>query len=172
MSHVAPAFPQDDPLYGSGGSDGGRLFTLGSLEPRGERNLLRVGWLIPYCFGASPAVCKSFFADGKSRLDHFDDSTYYEPYATSLRMCDIGYQNSREAELGFKADYDSVDAYVSSLDRAISTPCPRHAEISVKVAGEYRQLNANMLQIENEYYSPVRPKRVAPFSRRVHRRPW
>jgi alpha-beta hydrolase superfamily lysophospholipase len=43
LSHVAPAFPQDDPLYGSGGSDGGRLFTLGSLEPRGERNLLRVG---------------------------------------------------------------------------------------------------------------------------------
>ena len=31
----------------------------------------------------------------------------------------------------------------------------------MKVDGEYRQLNTNLLQIENEYYSPVRPKRVA-----------
>jgi glutamate--cysteine ligase len=31
----------------------------------------------------------------------------------------------------------------------------------VQVDGEYRQLNANILQIENEYYSFIRPKRVA-----------
>jgi glutamate--cysteine ligase len=31
----------------------------------------------------------------------------------------------------------------------------------VLVNGEYRQLNANILQIENEYYSFIRPKRVA-----------
>jgi glutamate--cysteine ligase len=125
------------------------------------RNLLRYGWLVPYLFGASPAVCKSFLCGQPStRLEAYNENTFYGPYATSLRMCDIGYQNSREAELGFKADYDNVDAYVASLSRAISTPCPRHAEIGVKVAGEYRQLNANMLQIENEYYSSVRPKQL------------
>lgn len=125
------------------------------------RNLLRHGWLVPYLFGASPAVCKSFLCGQTStRLEVYNESSYYGPYATSLRMCDIGYQNSREAELGFKADYDSLDAYVASLSRAITTPCPRYAEIGVQVAGEYRQLNANMLQIENEYYSSVRPKQL------------
>jgi glutamate--cysteine ligase len=125
------------------------------------RNLLRHGWLVPYLFGASPAVCKSFLCgQPASRLEIYNDSSYYSPHATSLRMCDIGYQNSREAELGFKADYDSVDAYVASLSRAINTPCQRYADIGVKVAGEYRQLNANMLQIENEYYSSVRPKQL------------
>jgi glutamate--cysteine ligase len=125
------------------------------------RNLLRYGWLVPYLFGASPAVCKSFlYGQPSTRLDVYNENSYYGPYATSLRMCDIGYQNSREAELGFKADYDSVEAYVTSLSRAITTPCPRYAEIGVKVAGEYRQLNANMLQIENEYYSSVRPKQL------------
>ena len=128
---------------------------------RAIRNLLRFGWLVPYLFGASPAVCKSFLCDKPStRLEVYNESTYYGPHATSLRMCDIGYQNSREAELGFKADYDSLEAYVMSLTRAITTPCQRYAEIGVKVAGEYRQLNANMLQIENEYYSSVRPKQL------------
>jgi len=125
------------------------------------RNLLRFGWLVPYLFGASPAVCKSFLCGQQTtRLEVYNESSYYGPYATSLRMCDIGYQNSREAQLGFKADYDNLGTYVASLTRAITTPCQRYAEIGVKVAGEYRQLNANMLQIENEYYSSVRPKQL------------
>jgi len=124
------------------------------------RNLLRHGWLVPYLFGASPAICKSFLGGVPGRLLEYNENSYYSPYATSLRMCDIGYQNARETELGFKADYDSLDAYVKSLTYAITTPCPRYAGIGVKVGGEYRQLNANMLQIENEYYSSVRPKQV------------
>lgn len=124
------------------------------------RNLQRFGWLIPYLFGSSPAVCKSFLLGKPTTLENFNDSTYFGPYATSLRMCDIGYQNSLENEVGFKASYDSLDAYVASLTKAISTPSARFTEIGVKVDGSYRQLNANMLQIENEYYSSVRPKQV------------
>jgi glutamate--cysteine ligase len=124
------------------------------------RNLQRFGWLIPYLFGASPAVCKSFLAGKQTTLQEFNESTYYSPHATSLRMCDIGYQNSLENEVGFKANYDSLDAYVASLTKAIETPSPRFEKIGVKVDGSYRQLNANMLQIENEYYSSVRPKQV------------
>jgi len=124
------------------------------------RNLQRFGWLIPYLFGASPAVCKSFLAGKQTTLQEFNQSTYYSPYATSLRMCDIGYQNSLENEVGFKANYDSLEAYVASLSKAIETPSPRFEKIGVKVDGDYRQLNANMLQIENEYYSSVRPKQV------------
>lgn len=124
------------------------------------RNLQRFGWLIPYLFGASPAVCKSFLGGRPTRLQAFDEHTYYAPYATSLRMGDIGYQNSKEEGTGIKACYDSLDAYVETLSRAIETPCPIYQAIGVKVDGRYEQLNANILQIENEYYSTVRPKQI------------
>jgi len=122
------------------------------------RNMQRVGWLIPYLFGASPAVCRSFLGGKPTSLEPFDGGTCYEPFATSLRMGDIGYQNNKENEHGIKACYDSLEAYVDSLTCAITTPCPDYQRIGVKVDGDYRQLNANILQIENEYYSTVRPK--------------
>jgi len=124
------------------------------------RNLQRFGWLIPYLFGASPAVCKTFLGGRPTSLHSFDEYTYYEPYATSLRMGDIGYQNSKEEGTGVKACYDCLEAYVETLSRAIETPCPIYQAIGVKVNGRYEQLNANILQIENEYYSTVRPKQV------------
>lgn len=124
------------------------------------RNLQRLGWLIPYLFGASPAVCKSFLGGVASTLHEFDANTYYGPYATSLRMGDIGYQNNKENEFGIKASYDNIDSYIESLRTAIAAPCEEYEKIGVRVDGEYRQLNANILQIENEYYSTVRPKRI------------
>ncbi len=124
------------------------------------RNLLRVGWIIPYLFGASPAVCKSFFADGTSRLASFDEYTFYEPHATSLRMGDIGYQNKREKGLGIQVCYRDVATYARSLLYAVTTRSPEWERIGVKVDGAYRQLNANLLQIENEYYNWVRPKQL------------
>ena len=128
------------------------------------RNLQRFGWLVPYLFGASPAVCKSFMCGEPTQLQEFNKSSYYGPYATSLRMCDIGYQNAHEKETGFKAVYDNLNTYVESLTKAIETSCPRYETIGVKVDGEYRQLNTNILQIENEYYSSIRPKQVPAFN--------
>ncbi|MCK5001944.1 MAG: glutamate--cysteine ligase [Gammaproteobacteria bacterium] len=125
------------------------------------RNMLRYGWMIPYLFGASPAVCKSFLHGKPTMLSDFNEHTFYEPYATSLRMGDIGYTNSQEDMAGIKADYSSIDAYVKSLQCAIEKPFSAYEDIGVKVDGEYRQLNANVLQIENEYYSTVRPKQIA-----------
>ena len=124
------------------------------------RNLQRFGWLVPYLFGASPAICKSFLGGKPTSLHEFDANTYYGPYATSLRMGDIGYQNNKENEIGIKACYHNLDSYIQSLQHAINTPYKGYEEIGVKVAGEYRQLNANILQIENEYYSTVRPKQI------------
>ncbi len=124
------------------------------------RNLQRLGWLVPYLFGASPAVCKSFLGGKSTTLTDFNENTYYEPYATSLRMGDIGYQNNKESETGIKANYDDLESYVQSLNKAINTVCPEYEKIGVKVDGEYKQLNANILQIENEYYSTVRPKQI------------
>ena len=124
------------------------------------RNLQRFGWLVPYLFGASPAVCKSFLSGQPTQLEEFDQYTAYQPYATSLRMGDIGYQNNQEAESGIKANYDDLDSYVASLDCAINTPCAAYEHLGVFVNGRWEQLNANILQIENEYYSTIRPKQI------------
>lgn len=124
------------------------------------RNLQRFGWLIPYLFGASPAVCMSYLGGQPTDMEAFDNSTYYYPYATSMRMGDIGYQNKKGLEAGFKACYHDLKSYIVSLTHAIETPCPKYEAIGVVVGGEYRQLNANILQIENEYYTTVRPKQA------------
>ena len=124
------------------------------------RNLQRFGWLIPYLFGASPAICGSFLQALPSTIDHLFGNTYYRPYATSLRVGDIGYQNNKEGEAGIKVNYDSLQSYVDSLSYAISTPYPEYEKIGICVDGEWQQLNSNILQIENEYYSSVRPKQI------------
>ncbi len=120
------------------------------------RNQQRLGWVVPYLFGCSPAVCNSFLRGKSADLPAWDDNTSYGPYATSLRMSDLGYQNKRRA--GLRVSYDSLEAYTASLEHAVRTPWPEYEKIGVMVDGEYRQLNANILQIENEYYSSMRPK--------------
>lgn len=123
------------------------------------RNYRRHGWLILYLFGNSPALCASFVKGREHTLKELTPGTLYEPYATSLRMSDLGYRNKNQA--GVRISVNSLDEYVRDLTQATSTPHPEYEKIGVKVNGEYRQLNANLLQIENEYYSYIRPKRVA-----------
>ena len=122
------------------------------------RNYRRYGWLVLYLFGTSPAVSKSFFAGRDTDLKSLDRDTVYEPYGTSLRMSDIGYRNKNQATVSVSVN--SLSEYVRDLSRAVSTPYPPYEKLGVEVDGEYRQLNANILQIENEYYSYIRPKRV------------
>jgi glutamate--cysteine ligase len=122
------------------------------------RNFRRMGWLVLYLFGASPALCKSFASARTLDMKTLSDDTYFEPFATSLRMSDLGYSNKNQSRINISLN--SLDEYVRDLTRAIRTPEPSYEKIGVKVDGRYRQLNANLLQIENEFYSPVRPKRV------------
>ena len=124
------------------------------------RNLQRFAWLIPFLFGASPAVCRTFMDGIEQFLQPFDEYTYYEPYATSIRVGDIGYQNYKEDKTGIKANYNSLAEYINSLRQAIETPCKIYEAYGIKLDGVYQQLNANLLQIENEYYSSVRPKQL------------
>jgi glutamate--cysteine ligase len=123
------------------------------------RNYRRFGWLVLYLFGTSPAVSRSFFAGRDITLPALDDDTFYEPFGTSLRMSDIGYRNKSQSTLNVSVN--SLAEYVRDLSRAIGTPYPPYEKLGVKINGEYQQLNANILQIENEYYSFIRPKRVA-----------
>ena len=123
------------------------------------RNYRRFGWLVLYLFGTSPAVSKGFFAGREITLPALDADTVYEPYGTSLRMSDIGYRNKTQARVNVSVN--SLEDYVRDLSKAISTPYAPYEKLGVKVNGEYLQLNANILQIENEFYSFIRPKRIA-----------
>lgn len=124
------------------------------------RNLHRYGWLVLYLFGASPALCKSFLGDKAHTFDEFDEGTLYKAHSTSLRMSDIGYKNDSQSDVN--VSYNNLEQYVSQLTNATQTPIDEYEQIGIRDdAGNYKQLNANILQIENEYYSNVRPKQIA-----------
>ena len=123
------------------------------------RNFYRVLWAILYLYGASPAVCKTFVSENDHALDDFGHGTLYLPYSTSLRMGDMGYQSDVQSTIDI--DLDNVDRYCKSLLDATQTLYPEYQALGLTKDKEYLQLNANVLQIENEYYAPVRPKRVA-----------
>lgn len=122
------------------------------------RNYQKYGWLLPYLFGASPAMCGSFLRGRPHTLDSVDGHTLYRPFATSLRMSDIGYSNS--AQTGLLVGYNSLPDYVDSLGAAMNRTHPEFEKIGVKVDGEWRQLNASVLQLEAEFYGSIRPKCV------------
>lgn len=122
------------------------------------RNFRRRSWLLMYLFGASPALDASFVGDRKHRLERWSDDTWYGPTSTSLRMSDLGYHNNAQASLDIC--FNRLDRYIRTLDRAIHTPWPEYQKIGMKRDGQFIQINANVLQIENEYYSAIRPKRT------------
>lgn len=126
------------------------------------RNFHRWSWLLIYLFGASPAVCASFMRGrGEHHLQPFDGegNTLHLPYATALRMGGLGYNSSAQKSL--RVCYNSLDNYLATLTEAILTPHPDYAVYQGKKDGEYQQLNDSLLQIENEFYSSIRPKRPA-----------
>ena len=122
------------------------------------RNFLRYGWLVPYLFGASPALCESFLQGQASDLPVLTPGTRYGPYATSLRMSDLGYHNRAQANL--VVSVNSLSEYTQALEAAIRTPDPFYTEIGVHEGAHWKQLNANLLQTESEFYAAIRPKRT------------
>lgn len=123
------------------------------------RNFRRISWLLVYLYGASPAVCKTFLRDREHQLQAFDDHSFYLPYATALRMGDLGYQSNAQNRLNIC--YNSLDSYISTLKHEITTPHTDYQSIGIKDAkGNYQQLSDALLQIENEFYSTIRPKHV------------
>ncbi|MFT7423460.1 MAG: glutamate--cysteine ligase [Psychromonas sp.] len=123
------------------------------------RNFRRHSWLLIYLFGASPVFDRSFMDKDKShKLSKLNEHTLGLPFATSLRMSDLGYQS--KAQSAVTISYNDLDSYIHGLTQAIQQPHPEYEKIGSKINGQHSQLNANVLQIENEYYSEIRPKRV------------
>jgi glutamate--cysteine ligase len=123
------------------------------------RNYLRYSWLIPLFYGASPALCESFLKGKNIDLTELVPGTRYGHYSTSLRMSDLGYQNKVQSQLN--VGYNCLDSYIAALEKAIRTEDPYYRDLGVAKDGNYQQLNANILQIENEFYGTIRPKRVS-----------
>ncbi|KVN23020.1 glutamate--cysteine ligase [Burkholderia stagnalis] len=123
------------------------------------RNFRRTSWLLMYLFGASPALDAKFLRGNPHSLDTFDADTLYRPYATSLRMSDLGYSNTT-GQAALQVDYNTLSGYLDALSKAVSEPYPPYEAIGTHRDGEWIQINTNVLQIENEFYSTIRPKRV------------
>lgn len=122
------------------------------------RNFHRYSWLLMYLFGASPALSRNFLRGKAHQLETLSEDTLYLPYATSLRMSDLGYQNNTQD--GLVPPYNTLLEYMRSLSLAVRKPHPPYEQLGVKRDGEWVQINANVLQIENEFYATIRPKRV------------
>ena len=121
------------------------------------RNFRRHSWLLLYLFGASPAVCACFVEGRQHELDRLSPDTFYLPYATSLRMGRLGYQSDAQAALA--VSYNSLESYGASLQGALTGAYPPYEAIGIRDGDDYRQLGVSLLQIENEFYGTIRPKR-------------
>ncbi|HXX85217.1 MAG TPA: glutamate--cysteine ligase [Casimicrobiaceae bacterium] len=131
------------------------------------RNFRRHSWLLLYLFGASPAVCTTFVAGRKHELERLSDDTLYLPYATSLRMGRLGYQSDAQSSLA--VSYNSLESYAASLQEAMTKPYPPYESIGIRNGENYLQLATTLLQMENEFYGTIRPKRrIRPGERPLH----
>ncbi len=123
------------------------------------RNFRRHAFVLLVLFGASPAVCPSFVAGREHGLQRLSEHTLYLPNATSLRMGRLGYQSEAQSQLA--VSYNSLDGYADSLHDAMTRPYPAYERIGIRnLGGEYNQLSTALLQMENEFYGTIRPKRV------------
>ncbi len=124
------------------------------------RNFKRMSSLVLYLTGASPSVCPCFLTGREHDLQQMNKTTYYKPKATSLRMSKLGYTNSVQDQLDIR--YNNLTEYVAGLRSAINTPFSGFTELGLDDEnGNPIQINDHILQIENEFYSPIRPKQIA-----------
>ena len=125
------------------------------------RNFRRHAFVLLYLFGASPALSACFVEGRQHQLQPMgsESKTLYLPHATSLRMGRLGYQSDAQASI--HVSYNGLDGYASSLYDALTRPYPAYQLVGVRnPGGDYNQLGTSLLQIENEFYGTIRPKRT------------
>ena len=131
------------------------------------RNFKRVFWFVLSEFGNSPIVDKSFVAGRKNDLNFLNESDLYHKDATSLRMSEIGYQSKAQKNLNIK--YNNLDNFLEEVRQAIINPYPEFASLGLKDSNdEYHQISNGILQIENELYDCIRPKRAGDSGKRPY----
>ena len=125
------------------------------------RNFRRHAFVLLYLFGASPALCPCFVEGRTHSLQPMGDGSQalHLPHATSLRMGRLGYQSDAQASLA--VSYNGLSGYADSLYEALTRPYPAYEAIGIRnIGNDYNQLGTSLLQIENEFYGTIRPKRT------------
>ena len=125
------------------------------------RNFRRHAFVLLYLYGASPALCPCFVEGREHRLQPLGNTgqALYLPHATSLRMGRLGYQSDAQASIN--VSYNGLEGYANSLYDALTQPYPAYEMLGVRnPGGDYNQLGTGLLQIENEFYGTIRPKRT------------
>ncbi len=132
------------------------------------RNFRRHAFVLLYLFGASPALCSCFAQGRPHALQPLGSDALYLPHATSLRMGRLGYQSDAQATLA--VSYNGLEGYAQSLHEALTQPYPAYEAVGIRnPGGDYNQMGTSLLQIENEFYGTIRPKRVIrPGERPLH----
>lgn len=133
------------------------------------RNFRRHAFLLLTLFGASPSLCSTFVEGRQHELQPLGSGgTLQMPYGTSLRMGRLGYQSEAQATLD--VSYNGLEGYAASLHDALTRPWPAYEALGIRnPGGDYNQLATTLLQIENEFYGTIRPKRVIyPGERPLH----
>jgi glutamate--cysteine ligase len=113
-------------------------------------------------------VCPTFVAGRQHELQTLGEHALYMPHGTSLRMGRLGYQSDAQASLA--VSYNGLEGYAASLHEALTKPYPAYEAVGIRnPGGDYNQLATTLLQIENEFYGTIRPKRVIfPGERPLH----
>jgi glutamate--cysteine ligase len=129
------------------------------------RNVLRYRWLLIYLFGASPVADETYHTKVAPAVNDKDcfktlDSgfEFCTRNATSLRMSRFGYENAMNSRL--LVSYNSLGDYIRDIRTILSTKNDDYAKLGIFKNGKQIQLNDNQLQLENEFYSPVRFKQI------------
>ena len=117
------------------------------------RGFRRNYWLLLWLFGASPAMDRSFFGETER-----GNASRLVSGSTSLRMSDLGYQNKAQQTLGIC--FNALETYAETLSQAVHQPWADYEQYGTLVDGQWQQLSESLLQIENEYYSVIRPKQL------------
>ncbi|MDH0493074.1 glutamate--cysteine ligase [Comamonas aquatica] len=125
------------------------------------RNFRRHAFVLLYLFGASPALSPCFVEGREHCLQPLGEGckALYLPHATSLRMGRLGYQSDAQASIN--VSYNGLEGYANSLHQALTQPYPAYEQLGIRnPGGDYNQLGTSLLQIENEFYGTIRPKRT------------
>ena len=125
------------------------------------RNIKRNFWFLLERLGASPIAHASYLLDREHSLAKYGDNDLFLPAATSLRMSEVGYQSKMQNAL--KINYNNLDEFIDAIIRGIKTPVKSFEDIGlIDKHGIPQQISSGILQIENELYDTVRPKRSGP----------
>lgn len=129
------------------------------------RNVKRNFWFILEQCGASPITHKSYLYGRKHSLENYGKEDLFMPFATTLRMSEAGYQSPIQESL--KITYNNLNEFVDAVIKGISAPYEKFKEMGLlDEKGFPQQISTGILQIENELYDIIRPKRTGPSGSR------